>query len=74
MEKYNRPKISVIRATTVDVSSSAVTIKIPVSACAAGTFDSGLPLYTVGAVIYQRRYDMNGRFQMQGGKNWILPK
>ncbi len=21
-----------------------------------------------------RRYDMNGRFQMQGGKNWILPK
>ncbi len=20
----------------------------------------------------QRRYDMNGRFQMQGGKNWIL--
>ncbi len=22
----------------------------------------------------QRRYDMNGKFQMQGGKNWILPK
>ncbi len=22
----------------------------------------------------QRRYDMNGRFQMTGGKNWILPK
>ncbi len=22
----------------------------------------------------QRRYDMNGRSQMQGGKNWILPK
>jgi hypothetical protein len=22
----------------------------------------------------ERRYDMNGRFQMQGGKNWILPK
>ncbi len=21
-----------------------------------------------------RRYDMNGRFPMQGGKNWILPK
>jgi hypothetical protein len=21
-----------------------------------------------------RRYDMNGRFQIQGGKNWILPK
>ncbi len=21
-----------------------------------------------------RRYDMNGIFQMQGGKNWILPK
>jgi hypothetical protein len=21
-----------------------------------------------------RRNDMNGRFQMQGGKNWILPK
>ncbi len=20
------------------------------------------------------RYDMNGRFKMQGGKNWILPK
>jgi hypothetical protein len=24
--------------------------------------------------FFQRRYDMNGRFQMQGGKNWILPK
>jgi hypothetical protein len=22
----------------------------------------------------QRRCDMNGRFQMQGGKNWILLK
>jgi hypothetical protein len=22
----------------------------------------------------QRLYDMNGRFQMQGGKNWILTK
>ncbi len=22
----------------------------------------------------QRQYDMNGIFQMQGGKNWILPK
>jgi hypothetical protein len=22
----------------------------------------------------KRGYDMNGRFQMQGGKNWILPK
>jgi hypothetical protein len=22
----------------------------------------------------QRRYDMKGIFQMQGGKNWILPK
>jgi hypothetical protein len=21
-----------------------------------------------------RQYDMNGRFQMQGGKNWILQK
>ncbi len=21
-----------------------------------------------------RRYDMNGQFQMQGGKNWIFPK
>ncbi len=25
-------------------------------------------------VSCQRRYDMNGIFQMQGGKNWILPK
>ncbi len=24
--------------------------------------------------IPQRRYDMNVRFQTQGGKNWILPK
>jgi hypothetical protein len=24
--------------------------------------------------LFQRRYDMNGIFQMQGGKNWILPK
>jgi hypothetical protein len=22
----------------------------------------------------RRRYDMKGKFQMQGGKNWILPK
>jgi hypothetical protein len=22
----------------------------------------------------QRRYNINGIFQMQGGKNWILPK
>jgi hypothetical protein len=29
--------------------------------------------YTEKAVV-QRRYDMNGKFQMQGGKNWILPK
>ncbi len=25
-------------------------------------------------VLFQRRYDMNGRSQMQGGKNWILSK
>jgi hypothetical protein len=25
-------------------------------------------------VLHQRRYDMNGKFQMQGDKNWILPK
>ncbi len=32
-------------------------------------------IYTVDTrVSVQRRYDMNGRFQMQGGKNWILPK
>jgi hypothetical protein len=24
--------------------------------------------------LLQRRYDMNGKFQMQEGKNWILPK
>ncbi len=24
--------------------------------------------------LHQRRYDMNGKFQMQGGKNWILTK
>ncbi len=28
----------------------------------------------VTGCCHQRRYDMNGRFQMQGGKNWILPK
>jgi hypothetical protein len=27
-----------------------------------------------GSRLILRRYDMNGRFQMQGGKNWILPK
>jgi hypothetical protein len=26
------------------------------------------------AAHLQRRYGMNGRSQMQGGKNWILPK
>jgi hypothetical protein len=25
------------------------------------------------AQILTRQYDMNGRFQMQRGKNWILP-
>jgi hypothetical protein len=25
-------------------------------------------------VSVPRRYDMNGIFQMQGGKNWFLPK
>jgi hypothetical protein len=25
-------------------------------------------------LISLRRYDMNGIFQMQGGKNWFLPK
>ncbi len=24
--------------------------------------------------VGQRRYDMNGIFHMQGGKNWFLPK
>ncbi len=28
----------------------------------------------IAILCNQRRYDMNGRFQMQGGKNWILPK
>jgi hypothetical protein len=27
-----------------------------------------------GAAIVQRRYEMNGKSQMQGGKSWILPK
>jgi hypothetical protein len=26
------------------------------------------------AQILTRQYDMNGRFQMQGGKHWIFPK
>jgi hypothetical protein len=30
------------------------------------------PLATLVNLL--RRYDMNGRFQMQGGKNWIFPK
>ncbi len=30
--------------------------------------------YSVSPLFPLRRYDMNGRFQMQGGKNWILPK
>jgi hypothetical protein len=29
---------------------------------------------TRGAGMTLRRYDMNGRYQMQAGKNWILPK
>jgi hypothetical protein len=36
-----------------------------------------LKMYTAleySARVVQRRYDMNGRFHMQGGKNWILPK
>ncbi len=30
--------------------------------------------YTTTSDFVQRRYDMNGRSQMQGGKNLILPK
>jgi hypothetical protein len=26
------------------------------------------------SLIMSEAVDMNGRFQMQGGKNWILPK
>jgi hypothetical protein len=26
------------------------------------------------APVFTEAVDMNGRFQMQGGKNWILPK
>ncbi len=35
-----------------------------------------LALKVVDQIIRRvmRRYDMNRRFQMQGGKNWILPK
>jgi hypothetical protein len=38
--------------------------KLSMSAHSAGAYTATL----------LRRYDMNGRFQMQGGKNWILPK
>jgi hypothetical protein len=30
--------------------------------------------FTVIGYSFQRRYEMNGRSQMQGGKNWILLK
>jgi hypothetical protein len=33
-------------------------------------FSQYLPLHKFSA----EAVDMNGRFQMQGGKNWILPK
>jgi hypothetical protein len=33
---------------------------------------TGLHFTSFGKI--QRRHDMNGRFQMQEGKNWILPK
>jgi hypothetical protein len=29
---------------------------------------------TTNAQSVLRRYDTNGRYQIQGGKNWILPK
>ncbi len=32
------------------------------------------PVFTSLHLKSRRRYDMNGRFQMQGGKNLILPK
>jgi hypothetical protein len=35
---------------------------------------ANLELYKSKQVCSVRRYDMNGIFQMQGGKNWILPK
>jgi hypothetical protein len=30
--------------------------------------------YITAVFFLMRRYVMNGRSQMQGGKNWILPK
>jgi hypothetical protein len=35
-----------------------------------------LPMFFVvaGVGVLSEAVDMNGRFQMQGGKNWILPK
>ncbi len=32
------------------------------------------PCLSPWPAVSQRRYDMNAIFQMQGGKNWILPK
>jgi hypothetical protein len=29
--------------------------------------------WTLLAMLHTMRYDMNGRFQLQGDKNWILP-
>jgi hypothetical protein len=34
--------------------------------------DGGISI-SIHTSTTQRWYDMNGRFQMQGGKNWILP-
>ncbi len=38
-----------------------------------------LSLFSMASIVadedvFLRRYDLNGSFQMQGGKNWILPK
>jgi hypothetical protein len=38
------------------------------------TLLGGLGVHSEAVRHERRRYDMNGRFQMQGSKNWILPK
>jgi hypothetical protein len=31
-------------------------------------------MYLAAGLLVQRRFDMNGRLKMKGGRNWILPK
>jgi hypothetical protein len=59
-----------MRSNAVGGGGGLLYFKLGVGWC---SYDASTPSF-FGFYTLQRRYDMNGRTQMQGDKNWILPK